>query len=80
MWTEWDLTETAACPDIAKRSTATSSYARSMNLVGGEPIPRHRPAQDVAERDTSAGVFDFLRATVRFSTLPASRTSLDRKG
>jgi hypothetical protein len=29
-----------------------------------EPVPRRRPAEDAAERDTLAGMLDFLRATV----------------
>lgn len=35
-----------------------------MGPIEVEPIPRHRPAQDAAERDTLTGVLDFLRATV----------------
>jgi hypothetical protein len=35
-----------------------------MNSSDVEPVPRHRPPEDACERDTLAGVLDFLRATV----------------
>jgi hypothetical protein len=35
-----------------------------MNSSDVEPMPRHRPPEDAGERDTLAGVLDFLRATV----------------
>jgi hypothetical protein len=39
-------------------------YAATMDSSDVEPMPRHRPPEDAGERDTLAGVLDFLRATV----------------
>ena len=39
-------------------------YAATMDASDVEPTSRHRPPDNAGERDTLAGVLDFLRATV----------------
>lgn len=48
----------------AGSGTEQISYAAMMNSGDVEPMPRSRPPENGGERDTLAGMLDFLRATV----------------